>query len=465
MGQTVAVVLAAGLGTRMKSKLPKMLHKVVGVPMIQHVINTLKDAGVEDVILVLGYQGDLIEKALGYPSQVVYQHEPLGTGNALLQALPQLKRYTQGNCLVVCGDTPLLRAETLLDLKKKHTQSEAQATVLTAQLADPAGYGRIVRGLNGVERIVEEKDANQDEKSIKEINTGTYCFNILALQETLHRLSPSNAQGEYYLTDIVKILAESKERVESFELLNPQEAMGINNRVQLAEAERIWQRRILEKLMLAGATILDPDYTYIGPEVEIGKDTIVYPGVIIEGQTSIGEDCIIGPYSRIISSTISHGVSVNMSYLLEVKVGNSCIIGPYSFLRPGTILGENVKVGDFVEIKNSRVENGSKIPHLSYVGDSILGQKVNVGAGTITCNYDGEKKHQTNIGDGAFIGSNSNLVAPINIGAGAYIGAGSTVTKDIPAGSLAIARGKQRNIEDWNAGPKNKTSRDKDGEE
>jgi bifunctional UDP-N-acetylglucosamine pyrophosphorylase/glucosamine-1-phosphate N-acetyltransferase len=445
----VSVVLAAGLGTRMKSSLPKVLHKLVGVPMIQHVVKTLQETGINDIIVVLGYRGELVEEELGGSCRVVYQQQQLGTGHALLQTMSELQNYKDADCLVVCGDTPLLRSETLLGLISAHQQQKAQATVLTAYLPNPMGYGRIIKGALGLEKIVEEKDASFEEKAVQEINTGTYCFSINTLQDKLTHLSTSNAQGEYYLTDIIKMVAEEKGKLETLLMEDHVEAMGINNRVQLAEAERLLRQRLLREYMLEGVTFIDPLNAYIESGVLIGQDTIIYPGVILEGQTKIGENCVIGPDTRITDSTISDNVGINYSNLQNVKVARGCNIGPYSFLRPGTELAENVKIGDFVEVKNTFVGKGAKIPHLSYVGDSSLGEEVNIGAGTITCNYDGVKKNKTVIGNRSFVGSNSNLVAPIIIGEDVYIAAGSTVNKDIPSGSLAVARSEQRNIDNW----------------
>lgn len=449
MAQLVSVVLAAGLGTRMKSSIPKVLHKVAGLSMIQHVVNTLQKTGINDIIVVLGYRGEMVEEILGDNCRVVYQHKQLGTGHALLQAMPELEKYINADCLVVCGDTPLFRVQTLQNLISRHQQTKAQATILTASMSDPSGYGRIIKGTNGLERIVEEKDATSEEKMVKEINTGTYCFSVATLQNKLANLSTANAQGEYYLTDIIKMVAEEKGVLETLLMEDAVEAMGINNRVQLAEAQRIMSQRILTGLMLEGVTIIDPMNTYVDSGVVIGKDTVLYPGVILEGQTSIGENCVIGPDTRIIDSILADEIEVNYSNLLKANVASGCHIGPYSYLRPGTQLAQNVKIGDFVEVKNSYVDEGSKIPHLSYVGDSNLGKNVNIGAGTITCNYDGVKKHKTIIGDRSFVGSNTNLVAPIIVGKDAYIAAGSTVNKDIPDNSLAVARGRQRNIENW----------------
>lgn len=462
--KTVAVVLAAGLGTRMKSNLPKVLHKVAGVPIIIHVINALREAKIDDIIVVLGHGGQLIENMIGPEHRVVYQHEQLGTGHALMQTLPEITKYKDGQCLVVCGDTPLLKGTTLKKLLIKHQDDNNSATILTAYLPDPTGYGRIVKNNGGVYKIVEEKDADYEIKAIKEINTGTYCFQTASLIKRLALITPANAQGEYYLTDIIKLLVEDEEKVQSLLLEDSIEAMGINNRIQLAEADKHLRKRIADRHMLQGVTIINPDSTYIDDCVTIGRDTIIYPGVYLEGRTEVGDECIIGPDTRIINSKVKDRVNISYSNVLEAKVCDDCSIGPYSYLRPGTELSSQVKIGDFVEVKNTFVGQGSKIPHLSYVGDSILGLGVNIGAGTITCNYDGENKHPTIFGDGAFIGSNTNLVAPVTVGAGAYIGAGSTVTKDIPPGALAVARGRQKNFHNWKKQNK-ETARDIDGED
>ncbi len=449
MGKNIAIVLAAGLGTRMKSKKPKVLHELCGVPMIRYVINALKEADIKDIIVVLGYGGEEVEKVLENDCRVVYQTERLGTGHAVMQALPELQANDGGNCLVLCGDTPLLQAATLRLLWEKHMKTKAQATVLTAELSDPSGYGRVIKGAQGLERIVEEKDANDKEKAVNEVNTGTYCFSVTELNEKLKKLTPVNAQGEYYLTDVVRLLAEDGKRVETLLLENPADAQGINNRLQLAEAEKVWRQRIIKGHMLEGVTVINPENTYIDATVQIGQDTVIYPGVILQGKTVIGENCIIGPNTRIVDSRLGDRVKVDYSYIVEAKLAADCTVGPFSYLRSGTELSPRVKIGGFVEVKKTQVGEDSKIPHLSYVGDSIIGKDVNIGAGTITCNYDGNSKNITEIEDGAFVGSNTNLVAPLKVGKGAYIGAGSTVTKNIPDGALAIARGRQKNIANW----------------
>lgn len=466
MTTSVAVVLAAGLGTRMKSSLPKVLHQVAGWPMLKHVTTALQEAGIENIILVLGHKSELVEENIGPGFRVVYQREQLGTGHAVLQALPLLQEFSTGQCLVVCGDTPLLKADTIKKLREKQQTSQAEATILTAEMADPTGYGRIVKQDGRVVKIVEEKDADSTERLVKEINTGSYCFKIQSLNRLLPQLTPANAQGEYYLTDVISLLAREGKDVETHLLNDPAEAMGINNRVQLAEAERLMRQRIAKKHMLAGVTMIDPANVYIEAGVEIGQDTIIYPGVHLAGNTRIGVNCQIGPDSKLVDSIIENGTQIKYSYLIEAKVGENCTIGPFSYLRPGTVLADKVKVGDFSEVKNSYVGEGSKIPHLSYIGDSSIGKGVNIGAGTITCNYDGQNKSPTYIGDGVFVGSNTNLVAPITVGEKAYIAAGSTVTKDIPAGTLAVARGKQKNIDNWQARQKPQAGHDnKQGED
>ena len=450
---STAIVLAAGQGTRMKSKLPKVLHKVAGIPMLEHVLNTLEKAGVKRKIVVLGHGAELIQEWLPEGIEVVYQWEQLGTGHAVLQA-ERLLQGVSGNVMVVCGDTPLLQKVTLENLQERHITSQAQVTILTAVISDPQGYGRIIRENNQIKAIIEEKDAKDQERAIREINTGTYCFTADFLINNLAKLTNTNAQGEYYLTDLIKLAVEEGLKVEGFVLDDIQESLGINNRIQLAEAEKVLHLRALEKLMLEGVTIMDPSSTYIGCAVEVGADSIIYPGTILEGKTVIGQDCLIGPGVRIVDSTIGSNSQIQNAVILESKVGNNCSIGPFAYLRPGTILEDNVKIGDFVEIKKSVIGRGSKVPHLSYIGDAFLGEKVNVGCGTITCNYDGKNKHITRIEDGAFIGSNTNLIAPVKVGKNAVIGAGSTINKDVPANALGIAREKQKNIPDWAKGTK-----------
>jgi len=446
--KTTAVILAAGQGTRMKSKLPKVLHKALGKPMVQWVIDCLSQAGVEDKIAVLGHGGDQVASVVEGQAVIVYQTEQLGTGHAVMQAAPALP--ADNDCvLVICGDTPLLRAQTIQALIEKHQAEGNAVTLLTAYAENPTGYGRIVRREQQITAIVEQKDADEQQKLIKEINTGTYCFDQKFLLQYLSALDTNNAQKEYYLTDLIKIANLHNLPVGGFVLADFNESLGVNNRIQLSQAEAILRQRKCEEIMLAGVTLIDPSATYIGADVVIGNDTIIYPNVVLEGKTVIGSDNVIGMNCRFVDSQIGNGNDIQSTVITESKVGNGCKIGPMAYLRPGTALADNVKIGDFVEVKKSQVGEGSKIPHLSYVGDSIVGSKVNIGCGTITCNYDGVHKYQTVIKDGAFIGSNTNLVAPVTVEENAFIGAGSTITKDVPDSALAVTRADLRVKENW----------------
>ena len=450
MLQINALILAAGKGTRMKSELPKVLHKVAGKKMVDHVIEACKEAGVERPILIVGHQGEQVQEVLGSEFDYIFQHQQLGTGHAVMQAEELLKNF-KGSLLVLCGDTPLVQGTTLSKLVKKHTETKAVATVLTALMEDPTGYGRIIRDKKGtVEKIVEQKDATEEQLKTQEINTGAYCFDSKELYRALQSVTPANSQGEYYLTDVLEIFVKKGQLVQAEVINDPKELMGVNHRIQLAEAEKEMRLRKAEKLMLEGVTIIDPGSSFIDWDVQIGMDTVIYPFTIIEGQSTIGKGCEIGPSCRFKDVTIGNNVTVQNSIILESIVAEEVIIGPYAYIRPGTKLSKGVKVGDFVEIKKSQIGVGSKIPHLSYIGDSIIGEKVNIGAGTITCNYDGVNKSVTEIEDGAFIGSNTNLVAPVKVGKKAVIAAGSTITKDVPSEALGIERSKQIFLQNWN---------------
>jgi bifunctional UDP-N-acetylglucosamine pyrophosphorylase/glucosamine-1-phosphate N-acetyltransferase len=443
------VILAAGKGTRMKSKTPKVLHNVCGSAMLSHVIEAVAGAGVKKIIVVVGYGADIVAREVEGRAQVAHQAEQLGTAHALMQAGPFLSDF-KGQLLVLCGDTPLIEAGTISDFIHSHRAAGSTAAVLTAVMEDPAGYGRIVRDNQGnVVKIAEQKDTTPEEKQIREVNTGIYCFKTEGLFEALSQLTPNNAQGEYYLTDIIENYVREGRQVGAVTVKNPMETTGINDRVQMAAAERYMRGRILKDLMLSGVTVLDPPSTFIDRKVKVGRDTVIYPYTFIEGNTVIGEDCVIGPGSRLINAVVGNSVSIQNSIVSESSIDDCCSIGPFSHLRPGNRLGREVRVGNFSEVKKSIVGDGSKVNHLSYVGDATIGKKVNIGAGTITCNYDGRKKWPTRIDDGVFIGSNTNLVAPVDIGAGAVTGAGSTITKDIPAGALAVERAKQVTIPDW----------------
>lgn len=441
----MSIVLAAGQGKRMKSKQYKVLHPVCGKPMVGHVLDTVKQANSEKIIVVVGHGAEKVQAYLGDDAQFVKQEQQLGTGHAVLQA-KDLLAQEDGTTIVICGDTPLVKSSTIEQMITLHEQSGAAATILTASFADPTGYGRIIRNEQGiVERIVEQKDCSAAEAAVQEINTGTYCFENKKLFEALSRVTNENAQGEYYLTDVIGLFRAAGEVVQGYCTNDLAEAIGVNDRVALAEAEQLMRARINRQHLINGVTLIDPASTYIEAGVTIGADTIIYPGTVLKGKTAIGEDCIIGPQSEISNSTLHNGVTVKQSVLDQAEVGDESSIGPFAYLRPGSIVGKHCKIGDFVELKNAKLDDGSKVSHLSYVGDAEVGKDVNIGCGAITVNYDGFNKSKTIIGDHAFIGSNVNLIAPVKVGEGAYVVAGSTVTKDVPSGDLAIARQRQEN--------------------
>ncbi|THF74480.1 bifunctional UDP-N-acetylglucosamine diphosphorylase/glucosamine-1-phosphate N-acetyltransferase GlmU [Cohnella fermenti] len=441
----VAIVLAAGQGKRMKSKLYKVLHPVCGKPMVSHVVEAVKKASCERTVVIVGHGAEAVMAHLGDAAEYALQAEQLGTGHAVLQTKPQLGD-ADGIALVVCGDTPLVTAETLEALVRLHGQEGSAATILTAELEEPTGYGRIVRGASGeVVGIVEQKDCTPEQASIREINTGTYCFDNRKLFAALAQVTNQNAQGEYYLTDVIGILQKQGERISAYKSQDPAEAIGVNDRIALGEAERLMRRRIARAHQTNGVTLIDPEHTYIESEVEIGADTVIYPGTVLKGRTTIGSDCVIGPSAELKDTTVADGTTIRQSVTDGAELGAGCSVGPFAFLRPGTKLAAGVKIGDFVEVKNAVVGEGSKIPHLSYVGDASVGAGVNIGCGAITANYDGYNKSRTVIGDQAFIGSNVNLIAPVTVGDGAYVVAGSTVTQNVGAGDVAIARERQVN--------------------
>ncbi len=449
MSEFAAVVLAAGLGTRMKSALPKVAHQVCGRPMVSYVLDAAQSAGAEPILAVVGYGSEVVARAVGERASCVVQPEQLGTGHAVMQAESALRDY-DGTVAVLAGDAVFLSGDDLAALVRAHRASGASATILSAVLDDPSGYGRVVRGATGeVLRIVEERDAPPEVAAITEVNSSIYCFEKRALFDALHALERNNAQGEYYLTDVIGIMVQRGLRVGAVRARDPLAAEGINTRAQLARAERILRDRVRERLMASGVTLVDPGSTFVDFDVVIGRDTVLMPFTMIEGRTAIAERCTVGPFVRVVNSRVAEGAQVSCAVVVEAEIGPGASVGPYSYVRPETVLRESAKVGTFVEVKKSVVGRGSKVPHLTYLGDATVGEGVNVGAGTITCNYDGRKKHPTIIEDGAFIGSNSNLVAPVRIGKGAYVAAGSTITSDVPPGALGIARGMQRDIPGW----------------
>ncbi len=438
---TCAVILAAGAGTRMKSRLPKVMHPLCGEPMLRHVTRTA-GAVTDTKVAVVGQGSENIREFFGEEFIYVLQEQQLGTGHALLQALPHLPE--KGRVLVLCGDTPLLKGQTLREMLNYHVAQKASATVLTAVLDDPTGYGRIIRDEAGsVKAIVEQMDTSREERAIREINTGSYCFEAEALREHLPLLKPNPQKGEYYLTDLLPRMLENGLGLEAYILPEAEQALGINDRVQLARATELMRVNINEELMLAGVTMLDPSSCYIDAGVTIGMDTVIYPQTILEGKTQVGENCLLGPGTHLLNSKLGDGVTCKQSVVVESSIGEGSQVGPFAYLRPGSVIGSQVKIGDFVEVKNSSIGKGSKVSHLSYVGDANIGERVNMGAGSIVVNYDGRHKYVTKIEEGAFIGCNSSLVSPLSIGKGAFIGAGSTITRDVPAGSLTLSRARQ----------------------
>lgn len=449
MTQRYAVVLAAGQGSRMKSKLYKVLHPIAGKPMVGHVIEQVEAAGTDKVVTIVGFGAEKVRDYLGDRSEYALQEEQLGTGHAVIQAEAHLKGK-EGITLVICGDTPLLTAETLTNLFDYHQKQGAKATILTAHAEDPTGYGRVIRNEQGfVEKIVEQKDADAQEKLVQEINTGTYCFDNRLLFEALSLVGNENVQGEYYLPDVIEILKSQNEVVDAYKMVHEAEGMGVNDRIALAEATRLMRTRINQRHMQNGVTLIDPATTYIDSDVTIGADTVVEANVSLKGHTVIGEDCFIGANSEISNSTIGDRVRVTSSNIKDSTMEQDSNIGPNSHLRPHSQVGEAVHIGNFVEVKNAVIGAGTKVGHLTYVGDADLGKNINIGCGTVFVNYDGKNKHRTTVGDNVFIGCNVNLVAPVVVEENVYIAAGSTITKDVPTEALAIARARQENKLDY----------------
>ena len=444
-----AVILAAGQGTRIKSNIPKVLHKVCGKEMVNHVIDNMREAGIEDVNVIIGNGSELVKESTK-DRNVSYslQEEQIGTGHAVKCA----KEFLQGKDGVVAvftGDAPLTRVETIEKLIKEHIEKGNKATLLSAYVDDPTGYGRIIRDDNKeVLKIVEHKDCNEEELKVNEMNAGMYCFDIKSLLSSLEELNNNNVQGEYYLTDVIGILKDKKEKVGAL-VTDYEDTLGVNSRAQLAEVEKVLRKRINKFHLDNGVTLIDPDTTYIGVDVIIGKDTVIYPNNILEGYTKIGESCTILQNSRIKDSIIEDEVEVQASVILNSRIGKNTTVGPFAYIRPESTIGEGVRIGDFVEVKKSSIGNGTKVSHLTYIGDAEVGSGCNFGCGTVVVNYDGKTKNKTIIGDHSFIGCNTNLISPVEVQDNTYIAAGSTITSTVEEGDLAVARAKQRNIKGW----------------
>ncbi len=448
MSSVSSVILAAGSGTRMKSSKAKVTHELCFSPIIKWVYSAVTSAGINNIITVVGAGANQVKACLGEDKKYALQEQQLGTGHAVMSAMPQLE--DDGAVLVLAGDAPLITTETLSAAIKYHFDNRFAATVITASLDNPAGYGRILRDdqLN-VKAIIEDKDATAVQKQITEVNSGMYCFDVGLLRAALADIKNDNAQAEYYLTDTIEILLRNGYNVGAYQTKDVSEILGINDLVQLANADAIMRSRINDALMKSGVAIIDPKTTYIGGDVKIQADTVIYPNTIIKGSSVIGSGCTIGPSCEIEDSVIGDNCNIKSSVILSGKIGEGVNVGPFAYIRPGCTVGDNVKVGDFVELKNSVIGDGTKIAHLTYVGDSDVGSRVNFGCGTVTVNYDSQNKFRTTIGNDAFIGCNTNLVAPVTVGDGAYTAAGSTITEDVPADSLALARSRQINKTGW----------------
>lgn len=443
------VVLAAGKGTRMKSKLYKVLHKVCGKTMVEHVVDAAQGVNPAEIVTIVGTGAGDVEKVLADKSKFAFQEKQLGTGDAVMTAREELGDK-DGATLVVTGDTPLFTTDTFNELFKYHAEKGNAATVLTAKAPNPFGYGRIIRDDQGnVLRIVEQKDGKPEELKVKEINTGVFCFDNKKLFEALKHVNNDNAQGEYYLTDVLEILRNSGERVGAYKMPDFSESLGVNDRIALAQATKTMQRRINEQHMRDGVSFIDPDTAYIDADVKIGNDTVIEGNVVIKGNTEIGSDCYITSGSRIVDSKIGNNVTVTSSTVEEAEMDDNTDIGPNSHLRPKAIIRKGAHIGNFVEIKKAEIGENTKVGHLTYVGDATLGKDINIGCGTIFSNYDGVKKFHTNVGDHAFIGAGSTLIAPINVADHAFIAADTTVTKDVNKYDMAIGRGHQVNKPDY----------------
>lgn len=449
-----SIILAAGEGKRMKSNIAKPLQQAAGKALVEWVTDTATEAGSDENIVVIGHKAEDVKAYLGDTVTYAYQYEQLGTGHAVMQGIERLKDV-EGTVMVLYGDAPLIEAETLKKVRADHDKKKRAATVITAYIDDPYGYGRIVRENGEIVKIVEQKDADEDEQEIKEINSGMYFFDIQKLRDALSRITNNNAQGEYYITDVVEIMLGDGEKVGAY-ITELEQILGVNDKLQLSQVGKILNRRKAVELMLSGVTIIDPDKVQITANVRVGRDTVLYPGTVLEGNTVIGENCIIGSDTTLNNCKIGDNTIVLKTVGVDSEVGSNTNVGPFAYLRPGTKIGSDVKIGDFVEVKNSTIDDGTKVAHLTYIGDADVGKRVNFGCGTVVVNYDGENKHRTVIEDDCFIGCNTNLVSPVVVRHGAYTAAGSTITDEVPAESLAIARSKQVVKEQWTAKRKSK---------
>ena len=447
MSDLYSIILAAGEGKRMKSNIAKPLQIAVGKPLAEWVVDTATEAGSVENIMVVGHKAEDVKEYFGDRVTYRYQYERLGTGHAVMQGIDAISSK-EGTVVVLYGDAPLIEADVLKAAYAQHMSENAAATVITAVVDEPFGYGRIVRENGSIAKIVEQKDASDEQKLIKEVNSGMYFFDIQKLLGALKRVTNDNAQGEYYITDVIEILLGDGEKVGVY-ITGEDQILGVNDRLQLAQVSKILYMRKIKQVMLDGVTVIDPDATYIGADVKIGRDTVIYPNTSLDGKTEIGENCAIGPDTNLTNCTIGNNTEVIKTVGIESAVGEKTHVGPFAYLRPGSRIGGDVKIGDFVEIKNSSVGDGTKVSHLTYIGDADVGKRVNFGCGTVVVNYDGHSKHRSVIEDDCFIGCNTNLVSPVLVRKGAYTAAGSTITKEVPENSLAIARSREVIKQDW----------------